>query len=586
MSKKPKTKTPTEGAAPQTLATVLAALEGNEGLSETRKRDLRSAVKRVAVLLANDPARIILDLSQISVRLAAISPVAVGMTAKRFANIRSDFVAGVKASGLIPEKGRAKTLSSTWAQLFANLSTRRAHLGLSRFARYASARGLDPHAINDTTVSDFIAAVREQSLHRKPNHLHRQVTQIWNEAARDPALGLQLVQVASFRPRTKRVDWDTLTPAFRQELDRYLSWCSGLDPFATDARVRPLAPRSLKLRRDQVHAAISALVKSGIDPDTILSLADLVTPDRFKGILRCRLEDAGGKENFFNHTLGVALLQVAREWVKVDAAVLVELKRLLAKMPVPLAGLTGKNKRFLRQFNDPRVLRRLAELPDRLWAEVRRDSKPGFRTLAKAHAALAIAILMYMPVRMQNLAGLIFDTHLFIQTDPDAISTLELNASEVKNRTEVAFDIPPRVARMLVEYRERLAPKIIGERPGPLFANIDGTAKDTKGLANLIAVYAKRRAGIELTPHQFRHLSAKVLLDAHPGAFETVKQVLNHKSGKTTVNAYAGFDSRRAGRHHQRLIENALASRKPAPLPSPRDKVPRKPLNTAPKAKK
>ena len=33
-----------------------------------------------------------------------------------------------------------------------------------------------------------------------------------------------------------------------------------------------------------------------------------------------------------------------------------------------------------------------------------------------------------------------------------------------------------------------------------------------------------------LSPHQFRHLSAKVVLDAEPGNFETVRQLLGHKS--------------------------------------------------------
>ena len=77
----------------------------------------------------------------------------------------------------------------------------------------------------------------------------------------------------------------------------------------------------------------------------------------------------------------------------VDGSVLAELKRLVGKLPVPIVGLTDKNKRFLRQFDDPKALRRLVELPDRLWAEVRRDSRPNFRTLAKAQAALAVAIL-------------------------------------------------------------------------------------------------------------------------------------------------------------------------------------------------
>jgi hypothetical protein len=75
-------------------------------------------------------------------------------------------------------------------------------------------------------------------------------------------------------------------------------------------------------------------------------------------------------------------------------------------MPAPVAGLTGKNKRALRQFDDPAVLRRLYSLPDRLWIEARGDKRPHFRTLAKAQAALAIGILSYMPLRPHNLAAL------------------------------------------------------------------------------------------------------------------------------------------------------------------------------------
>jgi integrase len=194
---------------------------------------------------------------------------------------------------------------------------------------------------------------------------------------------------------------------------------------------------------------------------------------------------------------------------------------------------------------------------------VRRETTPTYRTLAKAHAALAIAILTYMPIRLDNLLMLKFDTHLFIHTRPGTKSTLELSNGEVKNDIDLAFEIPPQVAKMLAEYRERIAPKIIGERPTSLFINIDRTPKAEKALGTLITNYVRRRAGITLTPHQFRHLSAKVLLDHQPGGFETVRQLLGHKNLQTTVFAYAGIDSRRAGRHHQRLIDEALSAQSP-----------------------
>ena len=543
-----------------TLASLLAALDRTPGkLAETRQRDMRSAVKRVAELLMDEPGAIVLDLAAVSAKLNSVNPLALGLKAKRFANIRSDFLAAVKHCGLAPGANRAP-LSPEWAKLFERVSGRRSQLGLSRLARYANLRGVKPHEIDDDIIATFIAAVREASLHRAPNRLHRQVTLIWNEVgARVPELNLQSVTVASFRGAPKRFAWSSLPRQFRRDADAYLSWAGGSDPFDSDARLRPLAPQTIRLRRDQIHAAVTALADSGTNPHTLRSLADLVTPDNLKNILRRRFAIVEGRDNVFNHLLARVLLQIAREWVKVDPKALADIKSLVHKVPVPSLGLTNKNKRFLRQFDDPDALRRLVGLPDKLWAEVKRDSRPSFRTLAKAHVAIAIAILTYLPVRLQNLSDLTFDTHLFLNAGAGATSTLELSNGEVKNKRELAFDVPPRLTKMLLEYRDRIAPKILGHRPKRLFVNRDGRPKSSRSIATLVRTYARNRAGLALSPHQFRHLSAKVLLDAQPGAFQIVSQLLGHKNEQTTVNAYAGIDTRRAARHHQRLIEDAIA---------------------------
>jgi hypothetical protein len=156
------------------LATVLSALDRASGLSETRVRDLRSAVRRTAELLGNAPAAIPLAMDKIQAALSAVNPIALGMTLKRFTNLRSDFAAAVKASGLIPLTANPRAeLSPEWIELFDRVSERRAHLGLSRLARYASAQGITPGGINDEVVGGFIEDVRKGSLHRKPNELYR-----------------------------------------------------------------------------------------------------------------------------------------------------------------------------------------------------------------------------------------------------------------------------------------------------------------------------------------------------------------------------------------------------------------------------
>jgi len=59
---------------------------------------------------------------------------------------------------------------------------------------------------------------------------------------------------------------------------------------------------------------------------------------------------------------------------------------------------------------------------------------------------------------------------------------------------------------------------------------------------------------VRLTPHQFRHVAAKIYLDQNPGGFEVVRQLLGHKNMRTTINFYAGINTKRAGRAHSKLL--------------------------------
>lgn len=539
-----------------TLADVVDALERSPDLSPTRVRDLRSAISRFCALSGEEPGHIALDLGQLRTRLNAINPVAAGISPKSLANIRSDLLAAITTSGLKPISLAQQPLTKPWRALMARLTQKRHRIGLSRLAHYGSAKGLKPGDVNDVVIGEFMASIREGSLHRKPNELHRKTAVIWNRVAGELSeLGLCQVSVPSYRPPPRRIDWSLLPKRFQDDMEEYLDWCTNTDPFAADARSRPLAPATVKLRREQFHAAVTALIDSGVEPAAIASLAELVSVPNFKKIARRRLKMAEGKENSFNRGLATTLVETGRDWVKVDPATLIELKRIASKLPAPRGDLAPKNKRFLRQFDDPLVLQRLRNLPAKLWFQARREKSANFRTLAMAQAAIVLEMLIYLPIRLQNLVSLTFDRHLFLHAGAGAISTLDIPADEVKNKRPIEFDIPPHIAKMLIEYRDQIAPRILGRKPDRLFVNPDGTPKVSQTLAWLVRRMCRKHAGVEVSPHKFRHLAAKVVLDDAPGAFELVKQLLGHENLKTTTNCYAGIDTRRAARHHHRLLQ-------------------------------
>ena len=97
-------------------------------------------------------------------------------------------------------------------------------------------------------------------------------------------------------------------------------------------------------------------------------------------------------------------------------------------------------------------------------------------------------------------------------------------------------------------------PHPIIAREGWLFVDLKGARRPDGTMRDGISKAVRREIGVEITPHQFRHLAAAILLDARPGAINLVRDLLGHKNIKTTINFYAGMRSREAGREYDRIL--------------------------------
>lgn len=541
---------PATGGA--SLQVVLDALQKNEALSETRKRDLRSAVTTYSKVAGQPLAAIPLDLTAIRARLDEMPPVAAGVSAKRWANLRSDLAAAITASGLIEMLKTADVKpAASWMPLLAD-KPRAIVDSLSRFVRWAALREVEPTDVNDEVMGRYCTELEQASLIRKLRDHRRNVAMNWNKLA-GHAKQLRAVEVPSYAPVSRRIPWERLPAAFRRELERYLEWCRVPDPFDEHARVRALAPETLKLRRDHVHQAATAAVASGMQAKQLTSLARLVEPGTFKRLLRQRWQDAGERFTEVTRDIAVTLVVIAGEWVKVPRKQMARLKEIRSKLGGgPRRGFTEKNRSLLGRFEDPELLLRLIRLPDKLWRAAMRDnSKLSFIHL---QTALAIDILLHAPPRIKNLGQLRFGEHIHWPQGRGRPAIVVFEGEETKNKDPLEFELPTTLANRLYDFRHEIAPKVLGKVPDILFVSRNGKPRAIGTLRVAIEKAVLRHVGVRMSPHQFRHLAGKIALDDNPGAYEHVSQLLGHRDRKTAPRFYAGPNTRRAGRAHAALI--------------------------------
>ena len=86
------------------------------------------------------------------------------------------------------------------------------------------------------------------------------------------------------------------------------------------------------------------------------------------------------------------------------------------------------------------------------------------------------------------------------------------------------------------------------------FPGRDGGHKTTTVLRCQITGTILQETGLEVNPHLFRHIAAKLHLEANPGEYEVVRRVLGHTDIKTTTDFYAGAEGTAAARHFDQTI--------------------------------
>jgi integrase len=338
------------------------------------------------------------------------------------------------------------------------------------------------------------------------------------------------------------------------DIGRFLRRGANPDVFS-DRYCKPLAGLTIRNQRRNILMAATALVRTGFSISEITGLDVLADLNNAKALLRFLYARAGGNPTVQIYYISNLLKVIARHHLRWPKAAVKALRNLCKVLTPEHRGFGDKNRRALRQFADKNKLLALFTLADRILAEMKARKKLRWRDAVRVERAIAIAFLLDFPVRADNLTGLHRKRH-FKYVGKHAL--VSIPAKETKNRVALEAELSPDLIRQLRIYRKRYHPLLTKTRSAWLFPGRAGARRSTCRFGHHLSEFLAQEIGIIMTPHQFRHLAAKLYLDRHPGDFETIRRLLGHKSVETTKKFYSELDSVRARKRYLEILDKLV----------------------------
>lgn len=534
---------------------------------ETRKSaDMRSALRTVGKVLdlpleqiPTDPAKLGLLLNEALPMVAAVSPA-------RWSRVKSLTLSALVTAGSEVLPGRdMQGLSPLWQTLVDHLPDKRSKIGLSRVLSYFSREGVNPKDVTAEHLEAFGEALKARSLRTDPVQAYRSTVRIWNRVAASVQEWPQVTLELEPDCRRYALPREQFPPSFWADVEEFQANSANPDPFS-DNYCPAVRPSTLDARRKQIHQVASALVATSFPIERVSGLQVLVQPVNARAALRHLLERRAGKKG--EHLEGQArlLVTIARHWVR-DNVAADALVRMSKGLHVKKEGMTPRNRERLRQFDLPQNVDALIGLPLRVFQELGRKKTPTPQEALRVMHAVAIELLLHVPVRIGNLTHTEIGRNLLeVRRGKDKRYHLVFSTSEVKNSEPLEAEVSLQSAELLEHYLKHFRPVLCEPGSTRLFAGArreDGV-RASGAFSKSLTEFILKETGLKMHMHLFRHLAGYFYLARNPDDVETVRRLLGHKSTSTTLRSYAALRTDLAFRRYDALIEQRRAE---APIP-------------------
>ena len=491
----------------------------------------------------------------------AVAPARLNMSAARWSNVRSLVFKALQITGGVAKAKCSRIEPSLrWVKLLAPLPKRRFQIVLRPFARWCSERDIEPDDVTQEYFEAHAAWMEEHRTRSRPREAYCALVRAWNKAREFSPAWPRLEVTLDNRRDQYALPLEAFPTSFQQDIEAMVDDALGRDPFSSRT-ARPVRSVTAETRVRMIRAFASALVHSGWEIESIRSLADIVTVEAAKTGLKFILDRMGGKRTVHPHQHAKLLCTLARQWVPgVGPAQLKELEAIRKRLRPAQRGMTPKNRKTLRYFDDPTVVSKFLLIPDKIQRQCRSQVPFKQSAAVKVQMALAVALLTNAPVRCRNLHSIRLGKNLIDSgTGRSRRVHLYFAADDVKNGVELEFPLSLETMKLLDFYVRYVRPKLLREASDYLFPGQGAGPKGAALLSEQIASIVEDLIGVRLTAHQFRHLIGYIYLQENPGGHEVVRQLLGHRDIQTTLQFYAGMETQKAIAHYDAFLNRRKA---------------------------
>jgi integrase len=516
------------------------------------------SLRRIAQAMDRPPELIPARWTAISAEVARLHPARVGSTPKTLANHKSNVRAALLWFGQVQHVPRiGAPLSPAWGLLRGRMADQHRRKRLSGLMRYCSARGIEPAAVDESVLNEYMRYRAETTQLATDDAARRGIARAWNaEVGGIKGEPSQRLHEPPIKPLTMP-PWDSFPERLREEIEQYLSGLTKMRRGARGKRIRPCKESTIRTRRAELQAFARAAVRQGIPIESLSLLSALLDPILVEKVIDAYWREGGEEPRVYTIDLAWKLLSVARETKCLREPGLERLDDIRATLDdYRRGGLTEKNLKVIRQVLTEGIWDEVVKLPCAMMVRARllRDQAP-VKAAVIAQIATGIAILSFAPIRLGNLIQIRLDENLIRPGGLKSPYWLVFPGYDVKNRVQLEFPLDPALTAVIEEYIHDFRPMLLrGSKEPWLFPGETCGQKNARTFSLQVTQRIEKATGLRITVHQFRHAAAAILLKSRPGEYELVRRLLGHRNMQTTRNFYIGLENIQASEIFSKIV--------------------------------